>query len=489
MMQSTTEYSQAENQSALFAVKTQLVVGLLVFILMIVAGVVLRAAQGSWIEIGPDLFYQLMTLHGAGMVGTAGIAGSVVMWHFLRRQVQLSTAFFWTFFLLCLLGVVLILAAIFIGKFAGGWTFLYPLPAKSMGSWSVLGAALYMFGLLSIGVGFLILYLDVGRGILHRFGNFAKALGLDSLFGSTPVNPDHPLSVVASTMVLIVNVAGIAAGAVVLVMCLVNLYYPAFAPDALLIKNLIFFFGHVFINASIYAAVIVVYELLPHYTGRPWKASKVFFAAWAAVTLMVMAVYPHHLLMDFPMPRWAATMGQIVSYMSGIPVLAVTGFGALTIIYRSGIRWTMAPCMLVLSIFGWSAGVIPAIVDATIQVNLVMHNTLWVPGHFHLYLLLGLLPMVLGFAFYLIDTGEQEIAVVDRLSFLAYAGGGFLFCAVFLASGTASIPRRWAVHYEAWLGHAQLGTVAGVIVLLAILVLGLRILLRLPSAGVPENTG
>ena len=187
-------------------------------------------------------------------------------------------------------------------------------------------------------------------------------------------------------MVLVVNFIGIATGAIVLVMCLVNLFFPDYVLDALLVKNLIFFFGHVFINATIYSAVVAVYELLAEYTGRPWKVSKPFYWAWFAATFMVMAVYPHHLLMDFVMPQWMLVMGQIVSYTSGIPVLVVTAYGALTIVYKSGIRWDTPSRLLMLSMFGWAGGVIPAIIDGTISVNKVMHNTLWVPGHFHFYL-------------------------------------------------------------------------------------------------------
>ena len=34
---------------------------------------------------------------------------------------------------------------------------------------------------------------------------------------------------------------------------------------------MIYFFGHVFINATIYMAVIAVYEMMPLYTHRPWR--------------------------------------------------------------------------------------------------------------------------------------------------------------------------------------------------------------------------
>jgi cytochrome c oxidase subunit 1 len=87
--------------------------------------------------------------------------------------------------------------------------------------------------------------------------------------------------------------------------------------DALLAKNMIYFFGHVFINATIYMGVIAVYELLPRYSSRPWGVSRPFLWAWAASTVMVLIVYPHHLLMDFVMPPWILVMGQIISFANG----------------------------------------------------------------------------------------------------------------------------------------------------------------------------
>jgi cytochrome c oxidase subunit I len=99
-------------------------------------------------------------------------------------------------------------------------------------------------------------------------------------------------------MVLIVNILGILLGAAILVVSLANLYVPTFTFNALVAKNMICFFGHVFIDATIYMAVIAVYEILPVYTRRPWKTNRVFYLAWVLSTLMVLSVYPHHLLME-----------------------------------------------------------------------------------------------------------------------------------------------------------------------------------------------
>jgi cytochrome c oxidase subunit 1 len=450
------------------------VTALAVLLLMMLLGLVMRAAQGGWIDVAPDLFYRVMTAHGAGMVGTAGIASAAVMWFFLRRHVSLRLAAFVANYVLFLLGALAILGAVFVGGYAGAWTFLYPLPVHSMNLWSVNAAALFMLGYLLIGVGFLLFYLDAMQGLLRAYGNLGRALGLPWLFGGDVAEAPPP-AVVASTMVVIVNTLGILGGAVVLTMCLVNAYVPAFALDALLAKNLIFFFGHVFINATIYMAVIAVYELLPRYSGRPWATSRPFLWAWAASTVMVLIVYPHHLLMDYAMPPWMLVMGQVISYTSGLPVFVVTAYGALVNVHRSGLRWRLPAALLMLAMFGWAAGIVPAIVDGTISVNRVMHNTQWVPGHFHFYLLLGVLPMVLAFLTWLVEERVSAGGGAARASFVIYAFGGLLFVGTFLGAGLASVPRRYAVHLPPWFAYDRAGTVGALLVIVATALLAWRI--------------
>jgi cytochrome c oxidase subunit 1 len=230
-------------------------------------------------------------------------------------------------------------------------------------------------------------------------------------------------------------------------------------------------------------AVIGVYEILPRYTGRPWVISRPFLASWAAVTLIVMAVYPHHLLMDYAMPKWAVVTGQVLSYLSGIPVLLVTVYGALVNLHRSGVKWDLPLRLLVFALFGWAAGVVPAIIDGVIRVNLVMHNTQWVPGHFHFYLLLGLVPMLLGTMLYACTRSGWNETGLDRAVFWTYGVSGVVFCVGFLAAGWQGVPRRFALHDAAWLGFAQLGSLAAVLVLVTAVVLGVRLLARLPKAS------
>lgn len=458
-------------------VKLTMLLAGVVFLLMMIFGLLMRASQAGWLELDPAFFYQLLTAHGAGMVAAASLSGAAALWYFIGRYVVLLKSVYLIFLGLFLLGVVFVLGGIFLGGFGGAWTFLYPLPAASGGAWEVGAAAAFLLGLAFIGVGFLIFNLEVGRKLIAAYGSIGNALGWSIISGRVKPEDGPPPAVIAAMATLIFNTIGTVVGAAVIIASLINLYVPSFEVDALLAKNMIFFFGHVFINATIYMAVIAVYEIIPDYTGRPWKSSPVFAMAWSAILLFVMAVYPHHLLQDIVMPAWMLIMGQIVSYLSGIPLLAVTAFSLMVYMRGSKMRWDLASSLLVLGVAGWSVGVVPAIIDGMIVVNKVMHNTQWVPGHFHIYLLLGEVAMSFGFMAWLVKEARQSgFTSLDRMGLGVYLAGGIGFTLMFLVSGALSVPRRWAVHAEEWMLQDKIATVFAVLVIAgAVIFVGLYI--------------
>jgi cytochrome c oxidase subunit 1 len=461
-----------------FAVRLTVALSTLVFLLMMLLGLLMRMAQGGLINIEPTLFYQIMTAHGTGMVGTAGLAGATIMWFFLQRYVRLSLAIYWLFLFLFVSGVVLILGGIFAGGFAAAWTFLFPLPALAGGVWDKHAAFAFIAGLLFVGVAFLLLYLDVGRAIIQRYRNLSNAFGWPLLFADQQADLPSP-TVIASAAVLVINTIALVVGATILAITAVNLYVPTVSIDPLLAKNMIYFFGHVFINATIYMAVIAVYEIMPAYTGRQWKANKLLIAGWTATLLMAMAVYPHHLFQDAVMPGWALIMGQVLSFASGIPVIVITTFALLAYIHRSGIKWDLASALLTLGVFGWVGGIMPAIIDGIISVNKIMHNTLWVPGHFHFYLLLGMVAMALGFSVWLIQGEKPSVFVFSqKLAFVIFLSGGLGLVFTFLYAGKESVPRRWAVHLPEWTGQDRLGSLFSAGVVIAVALIAIRYLLH-----------
>ncbi len=218
------------------AVKFAMFIAGAVLLLMMGFGLVMRAAQGAIITLSPMTFYEVMTAHGAGMVATASLTGAAILWYFMGRHLDLAGAVFWAFIASFLISAALVLESVFIGGYAGAWTFLYPLPALSNNAWSHNAAATFLLGYLVLGTGFLVLYLEIGRKLIARYGGIGGALGWPTMVGRK-VDPPPP-SVIAAMATIIFNAIGTVAGAIVVVASIVNMYYPEFEIDALLAKNL-----------------------------------------------------------------------------------------------------------------------------------------------------------------------------------------------------------------------------------------------------------
>ena len=73
-------------------IKFTMLLGGVVFLLMMVFGLIMRAAQGGLIDLDPTLFYQLLTAHGAGMFGSAALSGASILWYLASRHINLRAA-------------------------------------------------------------------------------------------------------------------------------------------------------------------------------------------------------------------------------------------------------------------------------------------------------------------------------------------------------------------------------------------------------------
>ncbi len=463
-------------------VALSLMVTAVVLVLMMSFGVIMLLNQGNVVKISPQMFYKVMTIHGTGMIGIAALGGSAIMWYYVSKYIYLDAKVFFANLILSLIGVVLILTAIFGFHFSDGWTFLFPLPAYSANLYGKMGALFFLFGMLLLGIGYLVMYFYLAARFTKEYGGLGKSLGWDVILGKKEYGP--PSAVVAATMVIITNSTAILAGAFVLVASILNIINPSISIDPLLAKHLTYAFGHIFANCTIYMAVIAVYEILAKYTGRPWKSNKIFLIAWNCSTIFTLMIYTHHLLMDFAVPKWMLIIGQIFSYANGLPVMVVTAYGALMIVYRSAIKWDFASSMMFLAMFGWVAGAVPAIIDATIVINHIMHNTKWVPGHFHTYMGMGVVAMIFGFMYYFNKTeGTQKEKGLDMLAIVNY----FIFftglTGSFLYAGKISAPRRWAEHLPQWTASDQVGALCGIFIIIASIIFTIRFIMGLKSIG------
>ncbi|MBS1749599.1 MAG: cbb3-type cytochrome c oxidase subunit I [Bacteroidetes bacterium] len=466
---------------------------LIAFPLLIVLGLLMRLNQGEEIKLGIDTFYVLMTLHGLGMAGVLYSMAFAGLWYLIStRYVRLSVATGYVVYFLILAGVTGLAYATLLGKFGAGWYLLYPLPFKGT-FWPTWSTGLSIISLTVLGVAWIIGLVHVVYALSKEFGGFTNLLGWQYL-GKKEIKRELPPIVMITTISLIPGLIAFLAGAVFLIMNLMQYFEPTLAFDTLLLKNLVFFFGHTLVNITLYCCLGWVYALLPEFTGREWKTNKVLVYSWNATFFFILFAYFHHLYMDFVQPLPFQYAGQIASFSSAIPATAITMFGVITQLYHSKIKWGIVPLMFLLGVAGWAIGGFAAVVDSTIAVNAVLHNTLWVPAHFHTYMLGGVVLFILGFLFYLSHTKEeQEKDKTAKFGFWLFVIGTHSFIATFYSGGLRSIPRRYndysgipieATHsMGAFL--ARLALIGIILLLIGLMVMYISILIKL---GKKNNT-
>jgi cytochrome c oxidase subunit 1 len=264
-------------------------------------------------------------------------------------------------------------------------------------------------------------------------------------------------------------------------------FVPSFTFSALLAKNLIFFAGHMLVNVQIYTGAGLVYALLPHYTGRPWKSSRVLILAWVVAAVFVMLAFFHHLYQDFAQPTSVQVIGEVTSFGVAFPPIVVTIFGGLMMVYRSGIRWTTAPIFLYASLAGWAIGGWAAETgDATPLANQYFHNTVWVPAHFHTYMALGVVFFLLGTVYHVTPqlTGRHLSESIGRRAAALLLVGGWGLVGMWYVAGALSQPRRYPISLPGLENVSRTGMAFAAVVAIGILMIAFdfaRTLLREPA--------
>ena len=450
--------------------------GITLFGVMGLLGLVMRLNQAEVITLSDSWFYRMLTLHGAGMLAGALLAGMGAMWFVLRTTVPLHLGRMLSSYLAIVIGAVLVVIATLLGGFASAWTFLWPLPFDSFGAWRPWSTDVFLVGILLVGTGFFVFCLDLLMQTTATYGGLQRALGI-SFLRDRDDSPPPPVAL-AAMVVAIEGLLASTAGTTIVVALIGHAIDSSLELDALWAKNLTYFFGHSIYNLIIYLFAGAVYVLLPGYTGRPWKTTKPIVVAWLFTLLFVATAFGHHLYMDFVQPEWVSGFSSIASFGAALPVAVVTIFTGVVLIWGSQYRWTLASALLYLGFMGWAIGGTGAVIDSLIPINFKFHNTLWVPGHFHTYLLLA----VMFWAFALLvrmleeSAGRTAREGVSAFSLGALLVGGYGLVGVWYVSGTLGVPRRWAIHPEGTAGYSLVASIFVAVFALGFLVLLLECL-------------
>ena len=417
---------------------------LTLFPLLILVGFFMRLGQAEMIKLLLANFYSFMTLHGLGMSALLFSMAFAGIWYLIStRFTPLNIRVGYFVFFTVIIGLAGLTIGTLIGKFGAGWYMLYPLPFKdpTWVSWSI---EISVISIILLNIGWLTGILHLLFSLSKEFGGFANLLGWQYLRKKKDEKKELPPIVLISTISLISGILGFLVGIVLMVMYLFQTIGSSMTFDPLILKNMTFFFINSLVNITLFLSVGWVYELLPEFTGRDWKTNKVQVYAWNATFFLILFAYFHHLYMDFSQPLSVQYAGQIVSYLSAIPATVFTMYGVFVQLYHSKLKLGIIPLMFLLGIAGWAIGGFAALVNSTIAVNKILHNTLWVPAHFHTYTLMGVVLFILAFLFYLFPAKNNEQDRKAKAGLWIFVIGSYGFLLMFYLGGLSSIPRSYA---------------------------------------------
>jgi cytochrome c oxidase subunit 1 len=445
--------------------------GITLVLLMVVAGITMRLTQATVVDLSPAWFYRLLTLHGVGMIGGVLLATMGALWYVLHQTVQLRPTRMLAAYGLIVLGAGGVLVATLIGGFGAAWTFLPPLPFHPAGQWSTWSESVFFVGLILVDGGFFVFCLDVLEQTTDRYGGLLRTLGWRYLFGREETAP--PPQAIAATVVAIDGLLSCAVASAILGGLLDRTFDPSVGIDALVAKNLVYFFGHSMANLTIYLAAAAIYVLLPRYAGRPYRTTKPFVAGWVGSLVFIATAYSHHLYMDFVQPEWAAIGSEIASYGALVPVAVITIYSMTMLVWGSAYRWTLASTLFYVGLGGWAIGGVGAVIDSLIPFNFRFHNTVWVVAHFHTYLLLGVLPWAFAFLAHLLerDSGRTSSRSATAWTVGLILVGGYGLTGTWFVAGALGVPRRYAIQPPGTVGYSLAGSIFALVLACGFLLL------------------
>jgi len=373
-----------------------------------ILGLILRDSQAGVDRVSAGWWYAIMTAHGLGaFVGWAAFAVMGLGFWVLAQVgfplrpagLALAKLSWW----LMVLGVGGVVVTCLLFKYGGSWVFLYPISFHSAGQWGKWTAFFFSFSVLLAGLAIVtwclsILHTVVGpalhavkRSVPNRIG-VAMGFGYlsPSRFATNPRSvpyPVLPLTVIALDMIIATLPL-----AVLLVEMMVQSLTPSVHVDPLLAKNVLWFFGHPVVYLLLFPSVALYYLLVPRFAGRPLVAGNIIAVAWAIAVVANVIVWAHHIYLDYPAgsPQAAINVTMEPLTFSVTIVSALSLYSLFFTIFRSKYPWNAASTAIFLGLTSWMIAGFSGIVNATIAFDQIIHNTLWIVGHFHQMAFLGI---------------------------------------------------------------------------------------------------
>ena len=452
--------SQAEKLMWVHAVTA--VVALLVGGILAIGVVLTRWPAVHW--LAADTFYMVLTAHGIDMLIFWIIFFEVAVLYFcsstLLRCRLATPRWAWLSFVLMLVGAVMNNVAVFQGGSSVMMTSYVPMMASPY----------FYLGLILFAVGALV-------ACFVFFGTLVVAKRDKTYQGSVP------LVTFGAITAAIIAVFTIASGAIILIPTFLLSVGVIKAVDPLVYRTIWWAFGHSSQQINVAAHISTWYAVAAIAFGAKPMSERVSRGAFLLYILFLQLASAHHLLVD----PGVSTAWKVVntSYFMYFAVLAsmihgLTIPGAIEVAqrakgYNKGLfEWLQkAPwgnpvfSAMFISLIGFGfLGGISGVMMGTEQLNMIIHNTIYVPGHFHATVVVGTTLSFMAMTYFLIPVlFRREMIQPGLARWQPYMFGFsmYFFCLVMMGAGTLGVSRRhWdmtfsgaAMAYE-WPGAAYL---------------------------------
>jgi cytochrome c oxidase subunit 1 len=390
-----------------------------------------------------DLFYLVLTGHGLDVLLVWIIFFEIAVLYFasaiLLNSRIAAPRWAWTGFALMLVGAVITNVAVLQGNSSVMFTSYVPMQA----------APNFYLGLILFAVGALI-------GCFVFFGTLVIAKEEKTYQGSVP------LVTFGAITAAIIAVFTIASGAIILIPTYLWSLGLISNIDSLMYKTVWWAMGHSSQQINVSAHVAIWYMIAAVVLGAKPLSEKVSRMAFLMYILFLQLASAHHLLVEPGISsEWKIFNTSYAMYLAvlGSMIHGMTVPGSIEAAqrargYTNGLfEWlrkapwgnpAFSGMFMSLVMFGFLGG-ISGVVMGTEQINLIMHNTLYVPGHFHATVVAGTTLAFMSATYLLVPLIFRRELVMKKLArWQPYLFGlGVMGISVFMmGAGTLGVPRR-----------------------------------------------
>ena len=402
-----------------------------------------------------DRFYQLLTFHGINMLIFWIIFFEIAVLYFCSSTLlkcRIATPrLAWLAFFLMVAGAVVNNLAVFGGQASVMMTSYVPMPANPN----------FYLGLILFAVGALI-------GCFIFLGTLVIAKEEKTYEGSIP------LVTFGALTACIIAIFTIAMGAVILIPTYMWSMGWISHIDAAMYRLIWWAFGHSSQQINVAAHVSVWYAIAAIVFGAKPLSEKVSRTAFLLYIAFLQLASAHHLLVDPGLSSswkifntsYAMYLAVLASMIHGLTVPGSIEVAQRAKGYTKGMfEWlrkapwgnpVFSGMFLSLIGFGFLGG-ISGVVMGTEQINIIIHNTIYVPGHFHATVVIGTTLAFMALTYFLIPVlFRRQVFLPGLAKWQPYIFGisMMIFSLVMMGAGTLGVERR---HWDMAFTDSALG--------------------------------